>query len=94
MDEYVTKAELAEFKKEVRTKLECFQSENTEIKIWQSKYGTKIENIDFKINELSDQIRELLSKPQKRWDIVVAAAISALVGGGISILIASVISGV
>lgn len=93
MDEYVTKQELSEFKKEVRAKFECFQSENTDVKIWQSKYGTKIENIDEKVNELTDSLKEVLSKPQHRWDTVVSSAISAVVGGGVGAIIATVFNG-
>ena len=105
MEEYATKQELSEFKKEVRAELKCFQSDHTDIKVWQGTYGTKIENIDQKVNELSDSLKEkvnelneslkeILSRPQRRWDSVVAAAISAIIGGGIGAIIANLFNGV
>lgn len=54
---------------------------------WQGKYGEKIDNI-------ADSIKALLDKPQKRWDMVVASAISAVVGGGIGAAILSIFGGV
>jgi len=33
-------------------------------------------------------IQELLNKPQRRWEMVVASAISAIVGGAIAAIIA------
>jgi len=39
------------------------------------------------IDELTDDVSELKDKPVKRWETVVAAVISALVGAGIALLI-------
>jgi len=39
------------------------------------------------IDELTDDVNELKDKPVKRWETVVAAVISALVGAGIALLI-------
>lgn len=39
------------------------------------------------VEGLADDLKELKDKPAKRWDTVVAAVISALVGAGIALLI-------
>lgn len=39
------------------------------------------------VENLADDLKELKEKPAKRWDTVVAAVISALVGAGIALLI-------
>ena len=40
-----------------------------------------------RVETLSDDVEEIKGKPAKRWDTVVAAIISALVGAGIALLI-------
>ena len=65
-----------------------------ETKQWQSKYGEKIENIQNNVETLTKSIAEMLSKPQKRWDTVVSSAIAALVGGGIGVLVTTIINGI
>ena len=40
-----------------------------------------------KVDALSDDVEDIKEKPQKRWDTVFAAIISALVGAGIALLI-------
>ena len=39
------------------------------------------------IDELTDDVNELKDKPAKRWDYVITALISALIGAGIAALI-------
>jgi chromosome segregation ATPase len=39
------------------------------------------------VETLSDEMNEIRDKPAKRWDTVVTAIISALVGAGIALLI-------
>ena len=39
------------------------------------------------IDELTDDVNELKDKPAKRWDMVITAIISALVGAGIAYFI-------
>ena len=39
------------------------------------------------VENLADDLKEIKEKPAKRWDTVVAAVISALVGAGIALLI-------
>ena len=39
------------------------------------------------IDELTDDVNEIKEKPAKRWDMVIAAIISALIGAGITLLI-------
>lgn len=51
---------------------------------WQGRYGEKIENIEKSISGLMVSMQTLLDKPQKRWDMVVASAISAVVGSVIT----------
>lgn len=42
---------------------------------------------DTEITKLTGDVNELKEKPAKRWDTVIAAVISALVGAGIALLI-------
>ena len=42
---------------------------------------------DTEITKLTGDVNELKEKPAKRWDTVIAAIISALVGAGIALLI-------
>lgn len=51
---------------------------------------TKLNTILDKLQDMSDKVDGLLSKPGKRWEAVVAAIISALVGGVIAFLLAKV----
>ena len=51
---------------------------------------TKLNTILDKLQDMSDKVDGLLSKPGKRWEAVVAAIISALVGGVIAFLLARV----
>ena len=46
----------------------------------QATTETQVENLTTEVNEIRD-------KPAKRWDTVIAAIISALVGAGIALLI-------
>ena len=39
------------------------------------------------VTNISEDIEEIKTKPAKRWDTVVAAIISALIGAGIALLI-------
>ena len=42
---------------------------------------------DTQIETLTGDVNEIKSKPAKRWDTVIAAIISALIGAGITLLI-------
>ena len=42
---------------------------------------------DTQIGTLTEDVNEIKAKPAKRWDTVIAAIISALVGAGITLLI-------
>ena len=42
---------------------------------------------DNQLETLTDDVTELKEKPAKRWDMVITAIISALVGGGIAYFI-------
>ena len=42
---------------------------------------------DTQITTLTGDMNELKEKPAKRWDMVIAAIISALIGAGITLLI-------
>ena len=42
---------------------------------------------DTEIESLTGKVNELEEKPAKRWDTVVAAIISALIGAGIALLV-------
>ena len=42
---------------------------------------------DTEIEKLTGKVNDLEAKPAKRWDTVIAAIISALVGAGIALLI-------
>ena len=42
---------------------------------------------DNQITVLTDDVTELKEKPAKRWDMVITAIISAIVGGGIAYMI-------
>jgi len=65
-----------------------------ETKIWQGIFGVKIDNIEKSLVAMTADIKSLLEKPQKRWDAVVASAISAVVGGVIGVMLASVFGGI
>ena len=43
--------------------------------------------MDTQITTLSNEVNEIQEKPAKRWETVVAAIISALVGAGIALMI-------
>ena len=45
------------------------------------------ETTETKITTLTGDVNEMKGKPAKRWDTVVAAIISALIGAGITLLI-------
>ena len=47
---------------------------------------TKLNTILDKLQDMSDKVDGLLSKPGKRWEAVVAAIISALVGAVVTFL--------
>ena len=42
---------------------------------------------DTQIETLTGDVNEIKAKPAKRWDTVIAAIISALIGAGITVLI-------
>ena len=42
---------------------------------------------DNQLETLTDDVTELKEKPAKRWDMVITAIISALVGGGLAYII-------
>ena len=74
--------------------IETLFSRTNETREWQAKFGEKIENINTNISELKDSICKVLELPQRRWEAVVAAAISALVGGAIGAFIMAVAGGI
>lgn len=39
------------------------------------------------VEDLADDVKDIKEKPAKRWELVVGAVISALVGAGIALLI-------
>lgn len=54
----------------------------------------KLNSMDKKHDEFRASLKELESKPADRWNTFVIAAISAVVGGVISVMITLVFSGV
>jgi len=75
---------------DVRKLFRCTDETNR----WQGRFGEKIENMEKSLFAMTSDIKSLLEKPQRRWDSAVASAISAIVGGVIGVMIASVFGGV
>lgn len=48
---------------------------------------TRQETTEKNVKDLKDDLDEIKDKPAKRWELVVGAVISALVGAGIALLI-------
>ena len=49
--------------------------------------ATKQEATEAQVSTLTGDVNELKDKPVKRWETVIAAVISAIVGAGIALLI-------
>lgn len=47
----------------------------------------KLTATEDRVNQIADDVDEIKDKPGKRWDLVIAALISGLVGAGITMLI-------
>lgn len=47
----------------------------------------KLTATEERVNHIADDVDEIKDKPGKRWDLVIAALISGLVGAGIAMLI-------
>lgn len=47
----------------------------------------KLTATEERVNHIADDVDEIKDKPGKRWDLVIAALISGLVGAGITMLI-------
>lgn len=47
----------------------------------------KLTATEERVNHIADDVDEIKEKPGKRWDLVIAALISGLVGAGIAMLI-------
>lgn len=47
----------------------------------------KLTATEERVNHIADDVDEIKDKPGKRWDLVIAALISGLVGAGIALLI-------
>ena len=45
------------------------------------------ETVEKNVSEIRDDVDDIKDKPAKRWELVVGAVISALVGAGIALLI-------
>ena len=65
----------------IESDIQVLYERTNETKIWQATYGEKISNIENNVKKMTESIEVLLGKPQRRWDMVVASAISAVVGG-------------
>lgn len=51
------------------------------------KLTTKEAATEKRVEDLADDVKDIKEKPAKRWELVVGAVISALVGAGIALLI-------
>lgn len=47
----------------------------------------KLTATEERVNHIADDVDEIRDKPGKRWDLVVAALISGLVGAGIALIV-------
>lgn len=47
----------------------------------------KLTATEERVNHIADDVDEIKGKPGKRWDLVIAALISGLVGAGIAVLV-------
>ena len=79
-----TSSRFERIEEDIKKLFTCTDNSN----VWQGKYGEKIETIEKGIDKMTISIQELLNKPQRRWETVIASAISAVVGGGIAAIIA------
>jgi len=68
MDNCVTREEFDS----LREKVEWLSNQNNDTKVWEAKYGERIDAI-------YDKVNALLASPQKRWDSVVAAFIASFI---------------
>lgn len=58
-----------------------------------NELATEIRYLREDTNEVKAKVSELESKPQKRWDALIAAIISAIVGGAGTFIITKLIGG-
>jgi len=75
MNEYVTREEF----QTLSGRVDVIAGQTNESKIWQGKYGERIDNI-YKI------VEDLSSKPQKRWDTLIASIITAAATAFVTLL--------
>ena len=99
--EYVTKEEFLIYKKEIGEEVKGLRAQIMKTVEWQGKYGERIDKLpeimSMLITPINDRLvgvenkfNELLAKPQRRWDMVVASAISAIVGGTLMAIVSRV----
>ena len=53
----------------------------------------EIKSLNEKVNEMGDKISDIESKPKKRWDTLITAAITAAASGVIGYLVAVIVGG-
>ena len=56
----------------LREKVEWLSNQNNDTKVWEAKYGERIDAI-------YDKVNDLYNNPKKRWDSVVAAFIASFI---------------
>lgn len=61
-------------------KIKTLEEKAEDVRVWQAKYGTYID-------EIRDTVKGLADKPQKRWDTLIAAFIAAAVSAAVSVLV-------
>lgn len=61
-------------------RIEILEKKSEDSRVWQAKYGTYIE-------EVRDIVKGLQSKPEKRWETVIVALITAAVTATVTILL-------
>lgn len=66
----------------------ALQSCATDTRVWQAENGAYIREIKDKMTQFAFDLKELASKPQKRWDTVVTTAIIAIVTGVVGYILA------
>jgi hypothetical protein len=97
MSEYVTIEEFNSLKKDVERidgRMGLLEQDSRDMRDWQKENGVLIKNINKSVETLISDVKELASKPEKRWDLVVTAAIAAVVTAFITAIVSGIMPGI
>lgn len=72
-------------------RITALENGQNHINIELAKISILIENVQRSIDELKTDMNELKAKPSKKWDIVITAAITAIVSGLVTLMLTKLI---